>query len=46
MPTISDIGGSVFPKILCWVGGLVGGDDIEFRVLVKVVVGQRVNVQF
>lgn len=46
MPTISDIRGPVLPKVLCWIGGLICGDHVELRVFIKVVVGQRVNVQF
>lgn len=45
MPTISDIGGPVFPKVLCRVSGLVGGDNVEIRVPIIIVVGQRVDVQ-
>ena len=46
VPTISDIRGPVLPKVLCWVGGLICGDHVELRVFIKVIVGQRVNVQF
>lgn len=46
MPGVSDVGWSIFPQVLGRIRSLVGGDHIEFRVLVQVVFGQRMDVQF
>lgn len=45
MPSISNVRRSVFPKVLGRFLGLVGGDDVDIRVLVSIEMGQRVNVQ-
>ena len=45
MPGISNVRGSIFPKVLSGVRGFVGGDDVDVRVLISIEVGQRVNVQ-
>ena len=45
MPSVPDVRRPVFPQVLCGIGGLVGGDDVDIRVLVRIEVGQRVDVQ-
>lgn len=46
MPGVSDVGRSVLPQVLGRIRGLISGDNVEFRVLIQVVLGQRVDVQF
>ena len=46
MPGVSDVGGSVLPQVLGRIHGFIGADNVEFLVLVQVVLGQRVDVQF
>lgn len=46
MPRVPNVGGSVLPQILGWIRGFVCANDVEFRVLVQVVFGQGVDVEF
>lgn len=44
VPTVSDIGGAIFPEILSRTLSFISCDNIELRVFIEVIVGQWVNV--